>query len=213
MGNKNISMADIRRLPKYYRYLGELLDNDVQRISSKELSEIIGFTASQIRQDLNNFGGFGQQGYGYNVEALHKEIGKILGLDRPYNAVLIGVGNLGQAITNYSGFRNSGFEIKALFDANPRMIGLKIRELEILDSDIIEDYIKEHEIDIAIVCIPKNGAQELINRIVGAGIKGIWNFAPIDPEVPKGIIVENVNLTEILFTLSYLMKENNELKK
>ena len=213
MGNKNISMAVIRRLPKYYRYLGELLDNDVQRISSKELSEIIGFTASQIRQDLNNFGGFGQQGYGYNVEALHKEIGKILGLDRPYNAVLIGVGNLGQAITNYSGFRNSGFEIKALFDANPRMIGLKIRELEILDSDIIEDYIKEHEIDIAIVCIPKNGAQELINRIVGAGITGIWNFAPIDPEVPKGIIVENVNLTESLFTLSYLMKENNELKK
>ncbi|MED9948400.1 MULTISPECIES: redox-sensing transcriptional repressor Rex [Peptacetobacter] len=213
MGNKNISMAVIRRLPKYYRYLGELLDNDVQRISSKELSEIIGFTASQIRQDLNNFGGFGQQGYGYNVEALHKEIGKILGLDRPYNAVLIGVGNLGQAITNYSGFRNSGFEIKALFDANPRMIGLKIRELEILDSDVIEDYIKEHEIDIAIVCIPKNGAQELINRIVGAGIKGIWNFAPIDPEVPKGIIVENVNLTESLFTLSYLMKENNELKK
>ena len=205
MGNKNISMAVIRRLPKYYRYLGELLDNDVQRISSKELSEIIGFTASQIRQDLNNFGGFGQQGYGYNVEALHKEIGKILGLDRPYNAVLIGVGNLGQAITNYSGFRNSGFEIKALFDANPRMIGLKIRELEILDSDVIEDYIKEHEIDIAIVCIPKNGAQELINRIVGAGIKGIWNFAPIDPEVPKGIIVENVNLTESLFTLSYLM--------
>ena len=202
MGNKNISMAVIRRLPKYYRYLGELLDNDVQRISSKELSEIIGFTASQIRQDLNNFGGFGQQGYGYNVEALHKEIGKILGLDRPYNAVLIGVGNLGQAITNYSGF-----------DANPRMIGLKIRELEILDSDVIEDYIKEHEIDIAIVCIPKNGAQELINRIVGAGIKGIWNFAPIDPEVPKGIIVENVNLTESLFTLSYLMKENNELKK
>ncbi len=213
MGNKNISMAVIRRLPKYYRYLGELLDNDVQRISSKELSEIIGFTASQIRQDLNNFGGFGQQGYGYNVDALHKEIGKILGLDRPYNAVLIGVGNLGQAITNYSGFRNSGFEIKALFDANPRMIGLKIRELEILDSDVIEDYIKEHEIDIAIVCIPKNGAQELINRIVGAGIKGIWNFAPIDPEVPKGIIVENVNLTESLFTLSYLMKENNELKK
>lgn len=213
MGNKNISMAVIRRLPKYYRYLGELLDNDVQRISSKELSEIIGFTASQIRQDLNNFGGFGQQGYGYNVEALHKEIGKILGLDRPYNAVLVGVGNLGQAITNYSGFRNSGFEIKALFDANPRMIGLKIRELEILDSDVIEDYIKEHEIDIAIICIPKNGAQELINRIVGAGIKGIWNFAPIDPEVPKGIIVENVNLTESLFTLSYLMKENNELKK
>ena len=210
MGNKTISMAVIRRLPKYYRYLGELLERDVQRISSKELSEIIGFTASQIRQDLNNFGGFGQQGYGYNVEALHTEIGKILGLDKPYNAILIGVGNLGQAITNYSGFRNSGFEIKALFDANPRMIGLKIRDLEILDSDVIEGYIKEHDIDIAIVCIPKNGAQELINRVVSAGIKGIWNFAPIDLEVPKGIIVENVNLTESLFTLSYLMKENED---
>ena len=109
MAGKNISMAVIRRLPKYYRYLGDLLDNDVQRISSKELSEIIGFTASQIRQDLNNFGGFGQQGYGYNIEALHAEIGKILGLDRPYNAILIGAGNLGQAIANYSGFRKAGF--------------------------------------------------------------------------------------------------------
>ena len=114
MAGKNISMAVIRRLPKYYRYLGDLLDNDVQRISSKELSEIIGFTASQIRQDLNNFGGFGQQGYGYNIEALHAEIGKILGLDRPYNAILIGAGNLGQAIANYSGFRKAGFEIKGL---------------------------------------------------------------------------------------------------
>ena len=109
MGNKNISMAVIRRLPKYYRYLGDLLDKDIQRISSKELSEIIGFTASQIRQDLNNFGGFGQQGYGYNVEALHNEIGKILGLDTKYNAVLVGAGNLGQAIANYSGFKKAGF--------------------------------------------------------------------------------------------------------
>ena len=171
MAGKNISMAVIRRLPKYYRYLGDLLDNDVQRISSKELSEIIGFTASQIRQDLNNFGGFGQQGYGYNIEALHTEIGKILGLDRPYNAILIGAGNLGQAIANYSGFRKAGFEIKGLFDANPKIIGLKIREFEILDS-------------------------------------GLWNFAPMDLNVPEDIIVENVNLTESLFTLSYLMKED-----
>ncbi|PBI24497.1 redox-sensing transcriptional repressor Rex [Clostridioides difficile] len=207
MGNKNISMAVIRRLPKYHRYLGDLLDRDIQRISSKELSDIIGFTASQIRQDLNNFGGFGQQGYGYNVEALHTEIGKILGLDRPYNAVLVGAGNLGQAIANYAGFRKAGFEIKALFDANPRMIGLKIREFEVLDSDTLEDFIKNNNIDIAVLCIPKNGAQEVINRVVKAGIKGVWNFAPLDLEVPKGIIVENVNLTESLFTLSYLMKE------
>lgn len=207
LGNKNISIAVIRRLPKYHRYLGDLLDRDIQRISSKELSDIIGFTASQIRQDLNNFGGFGQQGYGYNVEALHTEIGKILGLDRPYNAVLVGAGNLGQAIANYAGFRKAGFEIKALFDANPRMIGLKIREFEVLDSDTLEDFIKNNNIDIAVLCIPKNGAQEVINRVVKAGIKGVWNFAPLDLEVPKGVIVENVNLTESLFTLSYLMKE------
>lgn len=206
MGNKNISMAVIRRLPKYYRYLGDLLDRDIQRISSKELSDIIGFTASQIRQDLNNFGGFGQQGYGYNVDALHQEIGKILGLDTKYNAVLIGAGNLGQAIANYSGFRKAGFEIKALFDANPRMIGLKIRDFEILYSEDIEEFIKENEVDIAIMCIPKKGSQELADRLVNAGIKGIWNFVPVDLDVPESVIVENVNLTESLFTLSYLMK-------
>lgn len=207
MGSKNISMAVIRRLPKYHRYLGELLDKDIHRISSKELSDIIGFTASQIRQDLNNFGGFGQQGYGYNVSALHSEIGKILGLDKKYNAVLIGAGNLGQAIANYSGFRKAGFEVKALFDANPRIIGLKIREFEVLDSESIEEFVKENNIDIAILCIPKNGAQDTVDRLVSVGIKGIWNFAPIDLEVPKDVIVENVNLTESLFTLSYLMKE------
>ena len=208
MAEKNISMAVIRRLPKYHRYLGDLLDKDVHRISSKELSDIIGFTASQIRQDLNNFGGFGQQGYGYNVEALHNEIGKILGLNKVYNAVLVGAGNLGQAIANYAGFRKAGFEIKALFDANPRMIGLKIRDFEVLDSENIESFVKENNIDIAILCIPKNGAQDIVNRLVSVGIKGIWNFAPIDLEVPKDVIVENVNLTESLFTLSYLMKEN-----
>ena len=208
MAGNNISMTVIIRLHKYYRYLGDLLDNDVQRISSKELSEIIGFTASQIRQDLNNFGGFGQQGYGYNIEALHTEIGKILGLDRPYNAILIGAGNLGQAIANYSGFRKAGFEIKGLFDANPKIIGLKIREFEILDSDKIEDFVKENKIDIGILCVPKNGAQELADRLVACGIKGLWNFAPMDLNVPEDIIVENVNLTESLFTLSYLMKED-----
>ena len=208
MAEKNISMAVIRRLPKYHRYLGDLLDKDVQRISSKELSDIIGFTASQIRQDLNNFGGFGQQVYGYNVEALHKEIGNILGLNKIYKSVLIGAGNLGQAIANYAGFRKSGFEIKALFDANPRMIGLKIKDFEVLDSENLESFVKENDIDIAILCIPKNGAQDIVDRLVKVGVKGIWNFAPIDLEVPKGVIVENVNLTESLFTLSYLMKEN-----
>ena len=210
MAEKNISMAVIRRLPKYHRYLGDLLDKEVHRISSKELSDIIGFTASQIRQDLNNFGGFGQQGYGYNVEALHNEIGNILGLNKIYNAVLVGAGNLGQAIANYAGFRKAGFEIKALFDANPRMIGLKIRDFEVLDSENLESFVEENNIDIAILCIPKNGAQDVVDRLINAGIKGIWNFAPVDLEVPKDVIVENVNLTESLFTLSYLMKENEK---
>lgn len=201
-------MAVIRRLPKYYRYLGDLLERDIQRISSKELSDIIGFTASQIRQDLNNFGGFGQQGYGYNVDALHNEIEKILGLDKKYNAILIGAGNLGQAITNYTGFKAAGFEIKGLFDANPRMIGLKLRDFEIMDSDNLEEFIEENDIEIAIICIPKNGAQEVTDRIVKAGVTGIWNFAPVDLEVPSHVIVENVNLTESLFTLSYLIKDN-----
>ena len=203
-------MAVIRRLPKYYRYLADLLSRDIQRISSKELSEIIGFTASQIRQDLNNFGGFGQQGYGYNVEALHREIGKILGLDRKYRAVLVGAGNLGQALTNYSGFKNAGFNIEAVFDANPKMIGLKIRDYEIMDSDNIESFVSNNDIDIAILCIPKNGAQAVANKMVSSGVRGIWNFAPIDLEVPSEVIVENVNLTESLFTLSYLMKESDD---
>ena len=198
MSNRNISMAVIRRLPKYHRYLGDLLDKDIQRISSKELSDIIGFTASQIRQDLNNFGGFGQQGYGYNVEELYNEIGKILGLSRTYNSIIIGAGNLGQAIANYAGFTKAGFKIKALFDANPRMIGLKIRDFEILDSESIEEFVSENNIDIAILCIPKNGAQDVVDRLVKVGIKGIWNFAPLDLEVPKDVIVENVNLTESL---------------
>ena len=207
MAEKNISMAVIRRLPKYHRYLGDLLDKDVQRISSKELSDIIGFTASQIRQDLNNFGGFGQQGYGYNVEALHNEIGNILGLNKIYNAVLIGAGNLGQAIANYAGFRKSGFEIKALFDANPRMIGLKIRDFEVLDSENLESFVEENNIDIAILCIPKNGAQDVVDRLVKVGIKGIWNFAPVDLVVPNDVKVENVHLSESLLTLVYLMKD------
>ena len=209
MSNKNISMAVIRRLPKYHRYLRDLLEKEIYRISSKELSEIIGFTASQIRQDLNNFGGFGQQGYGYNVEELHGEISKILGLDKRYNTIVIGAGNLGHAIANYSGFNKSGYEIKALFDINPRMIGLKIRDLEILDVENVEEYVKENNITIAVLCIPRHGAQEIAEKLINAGVKGIWNFAPVDLEVPKDIVVENVNLTESLFTLSYLMSEQN----
>jgi len=205
--SRKISMAVIRRLPKYHRYLRDLLEKDVNRISSKELSKIIGFTASQIRQDLNNFGGFGQQGYGYNVEELYKEISTILGLEEEYNTIIIGAGNLGQAIANYAGFRSSGFRIKALFDINPRLIGLKIRELEIFDIEDIKEYVIANNIKIAVICIPKDKVQSIANELAEAGITGIWNFAPVDLDLPDDIIVENVHLTESLFTLSYLLNE------
>lgn len=205
-----VSMAVIRRLPKYYRYLGELLDKDVNRISSQELSNITGFTASQIRQDLNNFGGFGQQGYGYNVEELYKQLGKILGLERTYKAVLVGAGNLGQAVANYKGFEDAGFRLLALFDKNPKVIGLKIRDIEILDVDLVEEFISKNGIDIGIITTPKEQAQEVADRFIKSNIKGIWNFAPLDLKVPEDVVVENVHLNESLFILSYMFKEQND---
>ncbi|RKD23583.1 redox-sensing transcriptional repressor [Caminicella sporogenes DSM 14501] len=205
-----VSMAVIRRLPKYHRYLNELLNRDIKRISSKELSEIIGFTASQIRQDLNNFGGFGQQGYGYNVEELYNEIGKILGLDRGYNTIIIGAGNLGQALANYSNFEKFGFRCKAMFDVNPKLIGLKIRDIEIKDMDTLEEFLSETQIDIGIICTNKESAQLIADRLTSCGVTAIWNFAPVDLKVPDDVIVENVHLIESLLTLTYLYKEREE---
>ena len=206
-----VSITVIRRLPKYHRYLTNLLRKGINRTSSQELSNLTGFTASQIRQDLNNFGGFGQQGYGYNVEDLHRELGKILGLDSKYNAVIVGTGHLGQAIANYKGFEDAGFKVLSLFDRNPRVIGLKIRDIEVRDIDILEDFIIENNIEIGIITVSKEGAQQIADRYVKAGIKGIWNFAPIDIVVPDNIIIENVRLNESLFILSYFLKtlENN----
>lgn len=201
----NISMAVIRRLPKYHRYLKELMNNDVDKISSKELSEKIGFTASQIRQDLNNFGDFGQQGYGYNVFDLFNQISTILGLDRNYNTIIIGAGNIGQAIANYTNFDKRGFNLKAIFDINPKLIGIKLRDIEVMDIDIMDKFLTENHIDIAILCVPKNNAQKITNILVSKGIKGIWNFAPVDLNTDKGVIVENAHLSESLMTLSYLM--------
>ncbi len=211
MGEKNkISMAVIRRLPKYHRYLKDLLDRDITRISSKELSDIIGFTASQIRQDLNNFGGFGQQGYGYNVEELYHEIGKILGVDRGYNTIIIGAGNLGQALANYSNFEKVGFHVKALFDINPRLIGITLRDVEIKDIDVLEEFVNQNNINLAVICTNKDNAQDVADKIVNCGINAIWNFAPTDLRVPENVIVENVHLIESLLTLTYLYKTSVE---
>lgn len=204
---KNISMAVIKRLPKYHRYLGELMKNDVDRISSKELSEKIGFTASQIRQDLNCFGDFGQQGYGYNVGDLHNEISGILGLTKEYKTIIVGGGNLGQAIANYTKFAKIGFYLEAIFDINPKLIGLKIRDIEIKDIDYLGDYLKEHPIDIGIICVPSNNAQKICDTFVKNGVKGIWNFAPVDLVVPEDIKVENVHLSDSLLTLICLLND------
>ena len=200
---KSISPAVIKRLPRYYRYLGDLLKNNVVRISSKELSQRMNVTASQIRQDLNNFGGFGQQGYGYNVKYLYTEIGKILGIDRQHNLIIIGAGNLGQAIANYANFEKRGFMIKGMFDINPRLIGLVVRGIEIRGVDDLEQFIKDNDVQMAALTIPKTKAPELADRLVNAGIKGIWNFAHLDLNVPEDVVVENVHLSESLMRLSY----------
>lgn len=205
---KKVSMAVVRRLPKYYRYLGELLKKDIGKISSKELSRMTGFTASQIRQDLNNFGGFGQQGYGYNVCALHSQLGKILGLNRPYRAVIVGAGNLGQAIGNYGGLSQAGLNLLSFFDKSSKMIGLSIGDVEIRNVKTLENFIKENEIEVGIITTPTESAQEVTDIMVKSGIKGIWNFAEADLKGPDDVIIENVHLNESLFTLSYLMENN-----
>lgn len=204
---KNISMAVIKRLPKYHRYLDELLNNEVDRISSKELSEKIGFTASQIRQDLNNFGDFGQQGYGYNVKELHNQISNILGLTREYKTIIVGAGNIGQALANYSDFQRLGFRIVSIFDINPKLIGLKIRDVEIMDIDYLDEFSQKNNLDIGIICVPRNNAQKVCDVLVKAGVKAILNFAPIDLVVPEEIKVEDVHLSDSLLTLTCLLND------
>ncbi|MEG2018620.1 MAG: redox-sensing transcriptional repressor Rex, partial [Clostridium sp.] len=196
--------------PKYYRYLSELDNNEVNRISSKELSQKIGFTASQIRQDLNCFGDFGQQGYGYNVRELLYQIRVILGIDKEYNTVIIGAGNIGQAIANYTSFDKMAFNLKGIFDVNVKLVGLKIRDVEIKDMDELEECLIKENIDIAIICVPKNRAQGVADIVIKNGIRGIWNFAPLDLKVNDNVIVENVHLSESLMTLSYLINEREK---
>ncbi len=203
MEEKAISKAVISRLPRYYRYLGDLMENGVERISSNELSKKMCVTASQIRQDLNNFGGFGQQGYGYNVKYLRDEIGKILGLDRSHNMIIIGVGSLGQALAKYQSFERSGFVLKGLFDVNPSLKGTSIRGIRILMIDELETFLKENEIEIAALTLPKAKAIEVADLLARSNIKGIWNFAHTDLNLPEDKIVENVHLSDSLMKLSY----------
>lgn len=204
---KQISIAVVRRLPKYQRYLAELINSDVEKISSKDLSAKIGFTASQIRQDLSNFGDFGQQGYGYNVKELYGEICRILGLDMVYNTIIVGAGNIGQAIANYTNFETIGFRLRGMFDINPKLVGLKIRDIEIYDIDTLDGYLKDNSIDIGIICTPRKQAQKVADMIIYGGVRAIWNFAPVDLVLPEGVVAENVHLSESLSTLTYKMHE------
>lgn len=200
----DISEIVIRRMPVYHRYLKELIESGVERISSKDLSQITGYSASQIRQDLNNFGGFGQQGYGYNTVDLKAQIEKILGIDKKYNTIVIGAGRLGQAIARYQGFRNSGFNVISLFDIKDGISdisGIKVRQMKDL-----ENYIKEENVEVAIITVPREACEEVAKRVVEAGVKGIWNFAPFDLKGPEGVVIENIRLNDSLLTLSYFMK-------
>lgn len=210
MEEREISRAVIGRLPRYYRYLGELLESGVERISSNDLSKRMKVTASQIRQDLNNFGGFGQQGYGYNVKYLYTEIGKILGLDQDHNIVIIGAGNLGQALANYAAFERRGFILKGIFDVNPRLEGVTIRGVPIRMMDELKDFVKDNNIEIAALTIPKSKAVEVADMLVDNGVKAIWNFAHTDLSLPENVIVENVHLSESLMKLSYNISRYNE---
>lgn len=210
---KEISQAVIRRMPRYYRYLEELLDEGVERISSNELSHRMKVTASQIRQDLNNFGGFGQQGYGYNVRFLYEEIGNILGLDTQHNVIVVGAGNMGQALANYVKFEKRGFVIMGLFDVNPALKGTAVRGIEIHMMDELPAFMKEHRVDIAVLTLPKEKAAQAATYLVDLGIHAIWNFAHVDLEVPEDVVVENVHLSDSMMQLSYNIASKNGRNK
>jgi redox-sensing transcriptional repressor len=209
--NKKISSAVIRRLPRYYRYLGELIESDVQRISSKELSDRMRVTASQIRQDLNNFGGFGQQGYGYNVKYLYDEIGRILGLDSAHNMVIVGAGNMGQALVNSGDFAKRGFIIKGVFDNSKKLQGQTVGNITISPMEDLQAFIKANNIEIVVLALPKEAAREVAQQVAQAGVKAIWNFAHTDLNLPDGVIVENVHLSESLMRLSYTIANQENM--
>ena len=207
--SKDISKAVIKRLPRYYRYLGELMEDGVERISSGELSKLMHVTASQIRQDLNNFGGFGQQGYGYNVKSLYHEVGTILGIDHQHHMIIVGAGNLGSAIANYTNFAKRGFIVDAIFDKKPELIGKTIGKNTVRDVETLSDYASSHKIDIATLTLPKEAASVVAKELADAGVGAFLNFSHTDLNLPENISVENVHLSESLMRLSYKIRNKN----
>jgi redox-sensing transcriptional repressor len=203
----HVSLSVIRRLPRYYRFLDDLIKSGFLRISSKELSQRMGLTASQIRQDLNCFGGFGQQGYGYNVELLHEKIGNILGSTMLYPAIIVGAGNIGHAIAMNIDFENRGFNLEGIFDNNPEIIGTDIHGLKVLDVTELESFCSLHKPKIAVLTLPRSAAPELVKQLISIGVTGFWNFSHYDFSVKyEGVTVENVHLGDSLMTLCYMIK-------
>lgn len=204
---KQISRAVIKRLPRYRRYLIELQKKGVKKISSKDFSELIGYTASQIRQDLNNFGGFGQQGYGYSVDYLCDEIGNILGLNKKYRIVIVGYGRLGQAMARYIIKNEPSFEISGICDVKQKAKNIELEGAEVVQLDSLEDFIKKNDISIAVLTVPAENAQNITEMVCQAGIKGIWNFTAMDLDVPDNIMIENVHMSDSLHALTYYINE------
>ena len=211
MNDKSKKVPDVvvKRLPRYYRYLGELLKQDIKRISSNALSEKMNVTASQIRQDFNYFGGFGQQGYGYNVEHLYGEIGEILGLNDGDTTVIVGAGNLGRALASHDTFEKRGFKLVGIFDNDESVIGTSINGIEVMSSDTLEVFLKKNRVDIGILTVPRSAVMETAERLVKCGVKGLMNFSYAELNFQQDVAVENVHLSDPLMTLSYKIKQNN----
>lgn len=210
MQENRISDAVIHRLPKYYRYLSELEAAGIERVSSSRMSADMRLNASQIRRDLNCFGGFGQQGYGYQVVRLRQEIKKILGIGAEYKAVIVGAGNIGQALLKYKHFTQEGYRITAVFDVDERIIGHELDGIVVKPMSELNSFIVENAVDIGIIAVPKKYAQKIADELVSLGVKGIWNFAPVDVQVRRGVSIVNVHLSDSLFVLSYRMRQNSE---
>lgn len=198
-----------QRLPVYYRFLRELMENGVERISSAELGLRIGVTASQLRQDLSHFGSFGQQGYGYRVDDLYEAISNILGLNRRYKMVLVGAGNLGRALANYEGFRRRGFQIVAVFDADREVIGTRVGVLEVQPIDTLDDYLRRYKVDMGVLAIPPQAAQRVADVLVQNGVKGLWSFAPTRLKLPPDVVVEHLHLSDSLMSLAFRMNQDH----
>jgi len=204
MKKQNISDAVIRRLPRYYRHLDDLCSKGVLRISSHSLGIKMGITASQIRQDFSCFGEFGQQGYGYNVADLRMEIGRILGADQNHSAIVIGVGNLGHALIQNFLFSHTGFTVGAAFDISPQLIGTKLNDIPVLSMDELANYVSSHKVDVAVLTVPQNIVQGIVNDLIGLGIRGFWNFTNIELETnDPSVYIENIHFSDSLLTLSY----------